>query len=533
MAHRVDNGGIKERYEKYWDDKFGMSDVQRLKDMELPELKDAAPELASLHVDINDVRKLAKQDPNFLAGMAMPTVFEHEFPEVLLAIWSLLVQEIQKIHLSPRVAIGIPRGHGKTTLIKLLVLYCILYTNIRFILVICSTEQHAVNILSDVEDMLEEYNIRTTYGDWKQGVETNTLALKKFGFMGRNIILGAIGAGGAVRGINLKNERPDLMIFEDVQTKECAESETQSLALERWMIGTAMKARSPRGCLFLFVGNMYPGPNSILRKLRDNSNWIKFVSGAILADGSALWPQLRSIDSLIDEFNNDISMGHPEIFLSEVMNDTEVGINSNTDLSKIGAWPWQEHEVPQGKVIIVDPSSNKKHGDAVAIGLFEVYDGIPGMKKIVLEKLSPGNTIRRALLMALEHRVKVIAVESTAFQYTLLYWFEQIAQQLGITGIQFVPVYTGAYSKNSRITALLKSLTQGEAFVHDSIRSLVISEIRNWDPMKRDNNDDILDVMSYAPRAIELYAVEMTSDIEAFIVDQEVGEGVVDYNSAF
>jgi hypothetical protein len=527
--------GYEERSSQHFDDKYGLYDDMRKAEMEEARKKDAdySVETESLHFDIGQVKELAKADVNFLAGMALPSVFEHIFPPVLLAIWSLLLQQLTVLHSSPQVAVGIPRGHGKTTIVKLYILYCILFTRVRFILVICSTEQHAVNILADVEDMLNEFNIIQAFGDWKQGVETNTLSLKKFGFMGRNIILAAIGAGGAVRGINLKNERPDLMIFEDIQTKECAESEVQSGALERWMIGTAMKARSPRGCMFLFVGNMYPGGNSILRKLRDNSNWIKFVSGAILADGSSLWPALRSIDSLIAEFNNDISMGHPEIFLSEVMNDTEVGINSNTDLSLIKSWPWQEHDVPQGKFIIVDPSTNKKQGDDVALGLFEVYDGIPGLRKVTVERLSPGNTIRRALLMALEAHCKLIVVESTAFQYTLLYWFEQISEQLGITGISFVPVYTGNYSKNSRISSMLKALTQAEMYIHDTTRSIVTNEIKNWNPMKRDNTDNILDLLSYAPRAIELYAVEMTSDIEAFIVNSEVGEGVEEYNSAF
>jgi hypothetical protein len=325
------------------------------------------------------------------------------------------------------------------------------------------------------------------------------------------------------------------MVFDDIQTKECSESQVQSDALERWMIGTAMKARSPRGCIFCFLGNMYPGPNSILRKLRTNSGWIKFVSGAILSDGTALWQELRSVDSLIDEFNNDLSMGHPEIFLSEVMNDTEVGVNTNTDLAMIKDWPWQDYEVPQGKFILIDPSTNRStKSDAVAIGLFEVYDATPALRMSIEERLSPGNTIRRALLLALEQKVRLIVVESTAFQYTLLYWFEQISEQLGIKGISFQPVFTGAYSKNSRISDMLKALTQGEIYLHSSVKSKVIHEIVNWNPMKRDNVDDLLDLLSYAPRVLELYGAEMMSEIEAFVIESSIGESDVErFNSAF
>jgi len=522
-------GGYSGRDDRYWDDKLGINDS--LHKQIIDEDAEAAKNAASLHslsFDAGEVRALAKQDLNFLAGLAIPTVFEHEFPPIHLAIWDFLLQNVAKIQTSPKLAVGIPRGHGKTTQIKLFILYCILYTRVRFILVTCSTEPHAMNVLADVEDMLNEPNIIATYGDWKLGLETNTKGIKKFGFLGRNIILAAIGAEGSLRGLNLKNERPDIMIFDDIQTKECSESFTMSGALERWMIGTAMKARSPRGCLYVFLGNMYPGPNSILRKLRDNPTWIKFVSGAILADGSAIWPALRSIDSLIDEFDNDISMGHPEIFLSEVMNDVEVGINTSTDLAQIKVLPWKAHELPQGKFIIVDPSSNKKGGDNVAIGLFEVYDATPALKQVSEERLSPGNTIRRALLLALENKVRLIAVESTAFQYTLLYWFEQISQQLGIDGINFVPIYTGSYSKNSRIADMLKKLTQGELVLHDDVRNRVVHQIVNWNPMKRDNVDDILDLLSYSDRVMELYGMEMMTDIEAFVIESHIGDTDVD-----
>lgn len=307
-----------------------------------------------------DTINLAENSLDFLAGLSMPEVFEHNFPPVLQAAWHLLLTHVKLLQKFPMLALGIPRGHAKTTLVKLFILYCILFTKCRFILIISSNASMAENIIADVFDMLEENNIKNTFGDWKIGIQDkDTLGLKKFGFRGRNIIVAGLGSGGSIRGFNLKHERPDVMIFEDVQTKECSESSVQSEALERWMIGTAMKAKSPKGCMFVFTGNMYPGPNSILKKLKKNPNWIKFISGAILADGTALWEELRSLKSLLAELDNDIAMGHPEIFFSEVLNDTEAGINNKIDLTGIKAWPWDEHQLPQGKFILIDPSSDK------------------------------------------------------------------------------------------------------------------------------------------------------------------------------
>lgn len=489
----------------------------------------------NISVDRLEIIENARNSLDFLAMLAMPDIYAETFPHVHQAAWKLLLNSSNVLQDFPQIALGIPRGHAKTTLIKLFILYCILYVKeINFPLIVCETEQKATNILADVIEMLDHPNIISIYGDWKLGdLKTDRKDFKQFGFRGRTIVFIAMGAGGSLRGLNIAHLRPNLIVFDDIQSKEASESQTISDSLMRWLIGTAMKSKSPKGCLFVFIANMYPGPNSILKKLKSNPGWTKFISGAILADGTALWPKLRSLPSLIQELDNDISMGHPEIFFSEVLNDTDAGINTRVDLDKIKQWPWSEYEQPQGKFIIVDPSNNKYGGDDVGIGYFEVYDGIPALREVIEEKLSPGNQVRQALLMALQHKCKLIAVESTAFQYTLLYWFSEISRQLQITGIEFVEVYTGNFSKSARITEMLKALTQGEMIIHPTVYSKVVSQISNWNPLKRDNVDNILDLLSYAPRVVELYAASIYTSEELVLLLENHGGGVQEQNSAF
>lgn len=478
------------------------------------------------------VRELAGNSLDFLAGIAMPTVYEFAFPPILLAVWGLLVSSIHKIHDFSQVALGIPRSHAKSTLIKLFVLYIILFTNRKFILIFAATAAKAENIVADISDFLDEINIIKSFGSWRPGIEMDRQDLKKFGFRGRNIIIAAIGAGGSVRGLNLKNERPDVIIFDDIQEKECADSEVQSKSLESWMVSTAMKAKSPRGCLTIFCGNMYPGPNSILKKLKKNPRWVSFTTGAILADGTALWEELRPLKDLLEELDNDIEMGQPEAFFSEVLNETDIAINSRIDLSKMGDWPWGEFELPQGKFLVIDPSPGKPGKDPTAIARVNVYDEKPGVIEIVEKILSPGGTIMTALLMCLKHNIKVIAIEGTAYQATLAYWFHKECERLGITGIEAVEVYHTQASKNSRITTMLKSLSAKEIILHPNVRSQVLHQIANWNPMKRDNQDGILDTLTYVPKVIEKYSDIIMSE-ESIMVIEANGAEVVEDNHIF
>lgn len=476
-----------------------------------------------------DIAKIAETDLDMLAGLAMPTVFRYLFPPVLIAVWQMLRQLSGQLVSFPKLALGIPRGRAKTTVIKLFLLWLILFTKHTFILVLCDTGPKAENLISDLFDMLDEPNIISLFGNWRVSLDRDTRECKVFTFRGRNIIVAALGVGGSVRGLNLKNDRPSIMVFDDIQSKEASESNIQSAAIERWMYGTAMKSKSPHGCLYIFVANMYPTDFSILKKLKKNSHWIKFISGGILADGTSIWPQLYPINVVLDELKSDIASGHPEIFFSEVMNDTNVGINARVDFSLLAEWRWGEHEIPQGKFIIIDPSSDKKGSDDVAIGYFEIYDGLPGLRHVIEEQLSPGTTILKAMHLALTTGTKLIVVESVAYQYSLLYWFKQESERLGVTGLYFMDIYSGSFSKNSRITNTIKALTSKEMALHPSVKSKVTHQIVNWNPLKRDNVDNVLDLLSYAPRVLELYPELCLTEIDPDFI--EAGQARVQANN--
>lgn len=464
-----------------------------------------------LGVNAEEVRALAKQDLDFLAALVMPAVFKYCYPAVFQAVWSWLLSYVHQKRTFPQLALGLPRGFGKSTLMKIFLLYCILFTNRKFILVVAATAKLAQNIVSDVCDMLDEPNVKAVFGDWRLGLEKDTQELKKFGFRGRTVILAAAGAETKVRGLNVKNERPDVILMDDIQSRDCADSQVQSESLESWMVGTLMKAKAPESCMFLFIANMYPTKLSILRKLKHNPTWIKFIAGGILADGSSLWEELQPIAQLHAEFENDLAMGHPEIFYAEVLNDENVSANTKIDLSALPACPYTDGDIAAGKFVIIDPSNDKVNSDAVSIGYFEVHSGLPMMMQLTEGRFSPGDTIRKSLHMAISNGCNFILCEANAFQYSLLYWFDFTCRQLGIVGMEVLPIYSGSRAKNARILDMFKSYAAGELFVHDNCKLEVHLQISQFNPLKTNNTDGILDLLTYAPRVLTEFSDYLAS----------------------
>jgi hypothetical protein len=72
---------------------------------------------------------LAQKDLNFFGALCIPDVFSFCFPPVFLAIWQMFTDDAAKKTGQHRLAIGLPRGFGKTILLKLYVVWLILFTD--------------------------------------------------------------------------------------------------------------------------------------------------------------------------------------------------------------------------------------------------------------------------------------------------------------------------------------------------------------------------------------------------------------------
>ena len=483
-------------------------------------------DLQQVGLDRDAIITRCKTDLNFFAAIMLPEVYAFPFPPIFLAVWQMLTDNAHKEIGQDRLALGLPRGFGKTILLKLYASYLVLYTNRRFILTVCNTAPLASNFISDVADMLDSDNCKAIWGDWRIAMTQDNAVQKKFTFRGRPCVLAALGNGGSPRGLNIKYVRPDVILMDDMQSREEAESPTVAAQVLAWMLGTLMKANNKLRCQFIFVGNMYPFEGSILKKLKRNPAWFSFVCGAILADGHSIWPELRSVEDIMEELENDTSMGHPEIFFSEVMNDEEAGSRSGVDISRIAVYkdpPAHLPEFPDSGFVIIDPSVGKKKNDAVAIGAVMIFNGKPVLWDLKVGALNPKEQILWSLKFAVQYGIGIILVESVAYQATLCFWMKYFMEQRGIKGIRVGEIYPGMNMKNSRIISMLKDLTAPEpqCMLHERVKTQFVYQVTHFNPVRTRNEDDILDLLAYGRQAIVQFGSQLLLPIEA---NQEVVE---------
>ena len=451
-----------------------------------------------ISVDPADAYARGKVDINFFASLALPSVMVSPLPYFYVAVFRLITsRNIEQIGRILRFALGLPRGHAKTTFIKILITWLIAYDKIKFAVVMCATDPLANELVADVSDMLGSPNMEAVYGRWTDQLSTDSKELKKALYHDRNIILVAIGANSAIRGVNIKHQRPDLIFCDDAQTKECDDSPTESKKFKSRLVAN-FKIMNPHGDrLIIYVGNMY-SENCLLFQLKNNPKWISFVTGAILEDGQPLWPELHSLEELLDSYENDVSLDEADVWFAEVMNDPVSRTTSLID-GHIPKAPYLfETEVPDGVFMTIDPAGFRDISDDNVITVNYVYDGKGTVKEISAGIKDPETLIVEALKLALHHGASVIGIEDTAYQQTLLFWVNKYLKDWGITGIHVVPLKPKNRSKEQRIRLFVAEVIAGNYYIHPSCLAVWVWQAMKYKIGKKDNRDDILDAVAYA-----------------------------------
>lgn len=466
-----------------------------------------AEEPTDLLYDPVQLKDMMKGDLNALASVVAPEDVTLQFPDFYTWLWLQLLTALGATRDFSKFALGLPRGHAKTFVIKLLICYIVLFTKRRYVLVIGANLAKAEAIISDVCAMLQHPNVVSLFGNFTSSLTKDRQEIKKFTFNGRKIILEAAGQGTAIRGSNQDNARPDVMIFDDAQTRESAASIIESDNFARWFTGTALKARSPFGCTYIYIGNMYkdlelePGTGRMacmLRNLQRSPNWLSFIVGAILEDGTALWEELHPIEQILKDYQDDCLLGQEEEFYAEILNDPQGKANHTFDATKVRIWQPEEHLIHQGNFIVIDPATSKATPDQVVIAYHEMYDGVPVCKDIAVGKFTGPETVNVTLDMAIKHGCTLIVPESTAYQYTLCQWISLALEQRGLTGITVEPYPAHRGTKNSRIIKWMQSYMKQEYMATPDITAMLNSQARAFNPLKTTNVDDIIDTGAMA-----------------------------------
>lgn len=464
-------------------------------------------------------------DMNFLAQFCAPETCTMDFPDLMVGMWNETIQGIgalQKRRGIMKLGLGIPRGFSKTLLAKLFVVYCILFTRHTFILVVGSVIDNADSIIKDVMAILDQPHVRAVFGDWDAQVEVNNANIRQFRLMGKDIILKPKGVCTSARGLSVNNRRPDFILSDDILSEEDAKSPVESAKIYGWFINTLLPAASPHGMIALYLGNMYNAQGCILSKLKRSSDWVTLTLGAILSDMTSLWEALHPVKKLLDEYKAACDAGQEASWLAQYMNGSQTDITKNIDFLKISEQYLRKfgriEPEYQGKFIVVDPAGDKENADNTVILLAGIVDGSTCALEHITGVRNPMSTILEVVRLALAHNVRYIFIESVAYQASLIFWAQRTVDKHDLANLfEFVEIKPERSSKVARIKTMFSQAEQGQTFIHPNVWDRFRHEAKEFNPLKSNNDDNLLDAMHYMPIIFARYGMQIVNAYSEYV----------------
>lgn len=432
-----------------------------------------------------------RYDCEVFFGFYLGEQLELAVPEMHKELWDELLDLLDQVDNPERLTgvlkklIAIPREHAKTTIIKLAVLLFMRYSRLSFCAYTSNTVSAALNALRDIRNWFMSERDQALYGKATvvKSSETEALFILDICVPGRSrlkrVILKGFGQGTQIRGTLIEGQRPDFLVFDDIESRETADSPLQQAKLDTWCLGTALPALGRIG-LCVMIGNMI-SDTTLLARLSKEPEWNPTVLGSIVKapDGTLcpLWPGRWTLEALLEDYAAYRRLGQGHVWEAERMNLTAKEILGES-LENAILLPRPMPEEIEAGFLCLDPAFGlKSWNDESAITVHVRIRGgdIPMLAESLHDKWGPDRLFEEMLAASMRWGIRTWAIEAQAAQVLLIPYFKALMTQRKLNQelILMIPIMAGKEAKASRIVSFRSAVAVGSYAVADSERELL------------------------------------------------------------
>ena len=382
---------------------------------------------------------------NSLCSVSTRMTAQTYFPERFYMPFADAVHgEIFKLIDGPdnKVVIAAPRGWGKTSIVALaLQARYILFNHTGFICYINKSHEAASLQTENLRrELVTNRMIRHFFGHFKhRNVGKNEFdeVFSKKAWVAYNTLVWPRGAGQQVRGVLFKNDRPGLIVIDDLEDPDMIENEEYRRKQYEWLYADVVKAvpRIGKGAMnykIVYIDTL-KHEDSVLQKLLDSDEWKSIRLEACDDNFKSSAPEFMSDEAIAKEWQQHVDSGQTDVFFRELRNlpistkdsafqqqhfhyynITEQDGYKEGDLKLFDVEVQNDNNVEN--VIIVDPAKTAKLNSAdtaiVGVGL-DMKNARIYVRDIISEKFYPDEMYDAMFDMGIRLNAKAIGVEET------------------------------------------------------------------------------------------------------------------------
>ena len=337
-------------------------------------------------------------------------------------------------------AIAAPRGYGKTSIVALaLMARYILFHHTNFICYINKSHDAASLQTENLRrELVTNKMIKHFFGDFRQrDVSKHEFeeVFSKKAWVAYDTLVWPRGAGQQVRGVLFKNDRPGLIVIDDLEDPESIENEEIRKGWYQWLYADVIKAvpRLHRNWKIVYIDTL-KHEDSVLQKLLNSPEWDSIRLEACDDNFKSTAPQFMSDEDIEKEWQEHVNAGQTDVFFRELRNlpiSTKDSAfrreyfhyynlqpdrhKSETDLGRTDADIQGDRHIET--VVILDPAKTVKTHSAesaiLGIGI-DINSAKVYIRDAISEKMYPDEIYDALFGMAIRLDAKVIGIEETS-----------------------------------------------------------------------------------------------------------------------
>jgi len=476
-------------------------------------------------MDSNEIVNALHLNASFFINFYMAEELTHSVPQFHIDSWNLITAEMIAY-----IALALPRGHAKTTLAKLCAVWYLLFTPIRFIVYVSNTLTPAAESCKTIVDFITSENHLAVFGPCRWEVRQEGHGFYKFwmtvpdghgGFKEKYVIIKALGAGQQVRGLNVNNERPQLAIVDDLEDNENTATPELQKKMRLWFFGTFIKALSRKNHKVIYIGNLLNNQSLIYYMCEKSEVWFSRRFGCLLSNGEPLWPDLWSFEAIREDFKEYQRAGLTALWFAEMMNmpmaEGQALIHPDDITYQPIVLPG-EHKIA---FITVDPAfSAKEWANDSAVVVHAYIAERWQIAEIVSGKFSLEQLYAILSELCLRWRTRVVGIEKGPLEAGLKVIFELMGK-LSQQKFEIYEVPHKNRSKTERLAAWCAALCK-QVWTLTEGDITVTQQLVAYDPLKKQNVDDIIDACAMGIMMTEMYMSEIMRGYLEFVTPVRV-----------
>lgn len=447
------------------------------------------PSLVSMSV--KEAIALGARDIPTFGQIWFPRTFRQASPEFHYEMSHTLEDSANRL-----IGFMVFRDGAKTTLCRAYVAKRIAYCISRTVMLVNISGAKAQHSLRWLKKQIE-FNapFREAFG-LRKGEKWTDEWITIINSQGESVNVVATGITAGLRGLNIDDYRPDLILCDDISDRENTATEDQRAKANEAFFAQLVRSLAPASDAPMSQLALAQTPiNSfdLISQAAQDSTFKVVRHSCFRPDGQSSWPARRSTESLLAEKAGYIQRNQLSIWLAEM--ECQLTNSENQAFKKTWLRYWNVRPAEGRVAIVLDPAaSDAPKADFFAIGVMLFYRGQVYLLEYFLARgVMPDAACAKVFEFAQRYGARDVVVETVAYQKIMAWYLarEIQARRIWLT----VHEVNDRRRKDDRIIQAITAVAPyGQLFIREGMAEF--EEVFELYGPAFEGKDDLIDMVA-------------------------------------